>query len=127
MTLDYLSGHDEKTCYLFEPVGSQKRLQDDDNLLERGEPRTQLGRDVLLVIAQLLVEVGAVGAGLHGERKHALDEEVVVLLERGAVRGIERLGQLVGRLDVLAQRLRRELEPAAALLAAGGRAGGATA
>lgn len=50
---------------------------------------------LVLVVAQLLVEIGPVRAGLHCQREYALHDHVVVLLERFAVGGGERRGELL--------------------------------
>lgn len=73
----------------------EKRLDDSNDLVERSEVLAQLLLDLLLVVAELGVEVLAVGAGGHGGAEDGLDEEAVVRLERDAVGAAERVRQLV--------------------------------
>lgn len=88
-------------------------LDDGDDALEGGEPLLELLLDFGLVVAQLGVKVLAVRGGAHGGAEDGLDDERVVRLERVAVGRAERVRQLLARvLDVLAQRLRGEVEAA---------------
>nr|POE94435.1 hercynylcysteine sulfoxide lyase [Quercus suber] len=89
----------------------QELIEDLDPLLERGDVLVHLLVHARLVVAQLGVEVLAVGRRGHGGGEDGLDEEGVVLLERGAVGIAERVGQLLGGVrEVLAQGLRGEVQ-----------------
>lgn len=100
----------------FLPLGVlavEEALEDADNLLEGGEVDAEFGLDLVVVVAELGVEVLAVGGGAHGGGEDRLDEEAVVGLEGVAVGVAERVGELlVGLGDVGAQGDAGELEAA---------------
>lgn len=114
---------------LLKPIRSQEGLENNDIPLKRSQPRAKLLRNLCLIVTELLIEVGAVGAGLHGDTKDFFDDEAVVLLERALVRRRERIGKFLIRVDVLAQREGGEVEAAGydrlARLTWGVRGGGA--
>jgi len=95
-------------------LAREERLENADDLVQRGQVRPQLLEDLVEVVAELGVEVLAVGAGAHGGAEDGLDHEAVVRLERdavGAAEGVRQLGRGVG--EVLAERDAGELEAAA--------------
>lgn len=74
------------------PLGllrGQKVVQCLDNVLEAGQPSTELLLDASLVVTELGVEVLSVRGGAHGSAEDRLDEEAVVLAEGVAVCGTE--------------------------------------
>lgn len=63
----------------------QEVVQVLDNVLEAVQPSTELFLNAGLVVAELGVEVLAVGSGAHGSTEDGLDHETVVLAEGVAV------------------------------------------
>lgn len=94
----------------------EEGLEDVDNLLQGGEVLLELGIDLVLVIAELGVEVLAVRASAHGGTENGLDEEAVVGLESDIVGGTEGGGKLIGSdVDVVGETLAGELETSGGL------------
>lgn len=90
-----------------------KGLEDGDDALQRREVGLELLLDLALVVAELDVEVLAVGAGAHGGGEDGLDEEAVVGLQGARVRGAEGVGELGGGvLEVVLEGLAGEFEAA---------------
>lgn len=95
-----------------------ERLEDDDDAVQRGEVLLELLLDLGRVVAELDVEVLAVGAGAHGGGEDGLDEEAVVGLQGARVRGAEGVGELGGGvLEVVLEGLAGEFETAGLALA----------
>jgi len=89
----------------------QECVQDSNKLLQRGEPLLELSLYLAFVVAQLSVEVLAVGCGAHGSTEYGLDHEGVVGLECVAVGIAEGVGELLGGVgDVVAEGLGSEVE-----------------
>ena len=95
----------------------EEGLENFDNVLESGEVLLELSIDLVLVVAELAVEVLAVGAGAHGGAEDGLDEEAVVRLEGDVVGGAEGGRKLlVSSNDVVGETLACELETSGELL-----------
>lgn len=95
----------------------EEGLEDVDKVLESGKVLLELSVDLVLVIAELAVKVGAVRAGAHGGAEDGLDEEAVVGLEGDIVGGAEGGRELlVSGGDVVGETLACELETSGGLL-----------
>lgn len=92
--------------------------------MQRGKVFLELLLDLGRVVAELDVEVLAVGAGAHGGGEDGLDEEAVVGLEGARVRGAEGVGELGGGvLEVVLEGLAGEFQAAGLALASESRLG----
>ena len=92
-------------------LSCHKVLRHTDNLLERLQPRHQLGLHLRLVFTELGVEVLTVWRRAHGRTEDGFDQEGVVWLQGVAVGGTEGIGELFcAVIDILAESLSREVE-----------------
>ena len=90
---------------------SLKLLQNPDLLLQRLQPCIRRTIHLRLIIAQLRVEIFAVGCSAHGGVEDRLDNERVVRLERVAVGVAEGDGEFLGRVgDIVADCLGGEIK-----------------
>ena len=90
---------------------SQEVIQGLDNVFKAAQPSTKLFLNTGLVVAELGVEVFAIGSRTHGGTEDGLDHETVVLAEGVAVGCAERdTDFLVAVGKVLAESLSGEVE-----------------
>lgn len=92
-------------------LGILESLQDGDHLLQSSDLLGQLGSNLGLILAQLLVEVIAVWGGRHGSTEDRLDNPGVVGLEGVAVGTAEGVGEFRGGVvDVVTESLDGKVE-----------------
>jgi hypothetical protein len=92
-------------------IACHKVLRHTNNLLERLQPRHQLGLHLSLVFTELGVEVLTVWRRAHGRTEDGFDNEGVVWLQGVAVGGTEGIRELFcAVIDILAESLSGEVE-----------------